>query len=283
MEERTQSIYRAKMKIKSHKEINDMDSSDYIKINYNINGLVTSYEGSDQDMILYQYNDKGRKIRCFQLFEGKPQNIYIALYRNDTTLSKVIWYHSADYLEEVYYDSTGLDFRRLKIYRNVSRIDSTIKLFDEGQELEIEFENGKPILLVKTFESKRSKIEKYYHFIGNDTLHYLTWTYIFDRKGREVKRTQIDKNEITEYLKHFKKFGNKQISVVKTNGMENFRIINEFKQGKIIKSTHIEKNYKNISTYHYLKNGLDWKSKSKTFKNGKLTETEEWRDEFTFY
>jgi len=153
-------------------------------------------------------------------------------------------------------------------------------------ENETRYKRGNIDLIISTHNSTDKKIKKYYHYENGDTIHYLTWTYIYDKMGREIKRVQkfYDRNTETVYIKKYRRKGKKKISVVKTNGKTKFKIISHFdKNDNVTKSIHIEKNYKSITEKTYTENGLKLKTISKTYKKGKLTEIDEYLYEYSFY
>ncbi len=276
-EEIKKAIINKNTKVKTKKLIDNNSKSFYIE-NYNKNGFITSHKSTELDETIYIYNKHNKRTLAYELINNKQDTIWEAYYTNDTILSKEIWYNMYNYIKEIYYDKKERKINIKKIYKNSNKIDTTIIKYKDFNTYEYNYENGKLISYIFTKSLKQKEISTYYNIENNDTLKYLTWTTIYDKKRREIKKT----NNKIKYLTKYRRKGKKQISIVKENNKLKFKTIDFFYNENLIKSIYIEKNYKTISENYYL-NKLIIKSTKQTFKNNVLLEINEFYYTYTYY
>jgi len=276
--------YRKENKIKSY-TWRSSDTSDYYIEHYTEAGLLSMTVASGFDTTIYEHNSNGMITKCYELINGIP-NIHYNVSYKDSIISEENWDFHMDYKKRIVYDSKGRRIKELNVYRNSSRIDSTVTKYLAKKEIETKFENGKVILIIDSKIYPDSTIREFKRVSAIDTIHYLTWSNHFDDRGNKVKRKQtfLDRDQSTEYLYEFDQQNKPISSSTLKNGVLKFKTDYERnKKGELISSTYNEKGYMTITKYYYSPNNFDLMSVKSIFKKGILRNKEEWYEDYEFY
>jgi hypothetical protein len=276
--------FRKGHRIKSYLWRNS-DTSEYYIEYYNEAGLIVMTAASGFNTTFYEHNSNGMIVKFYELADGDPNIHYTVTYK-DSIISQENWDLHMDFKQRIEYDSEGRRIRDLKIYRNSSRIDSTIIVYLDTREIKTEYENGKAVLIVNSKIYPDSTIREFNKISKHDTIHYLTWSNYFDKRGNKIKRKQtfFDRNQSTEYRNEFNQ--NNELVSSSTWSNETLKFKTDYRRnqdGKLISSTYNEKDYRTITKYYYSPNGFDAMSVESTFKNGTMTNKEEWYEDYEFY
>lgn len=276
--------FRKENGIKSY-QWRSSDTLDYYIEHYTETGLLFMTTANELDTTIYEHDSNGMIVKCYEINEGVENVHYIAVYI-DSTILEENWDFSMDFRKQIEYNSEGKRIKEMKTFRNSSRIDSTITTYFDKTKIETEYENGKAIFIINSQIYPDSIIRKFNKISNIDTLHYLTWSNYFDERGNKVRRKQtfLDRKQSTEYINEFDSQNELISSSTLKNGVLKFKTTYERNQkGELISSTYNEKGYKTITKHYYSPNGFDTMSVESTFKNGILTNKEEWYEDYEFY
>lgn len=277
--------FRKENRIKSYRW-RSSDTLDYYVEHYNETGLLFMTTSNEFDTTIYEHDSNGMIIKCYEIIEGVEYINYTAAYK-DSIISVENWESIKDYRQLIKYNSEGKRIKDLKIFRNSSRIDSTITTYLDKNNIETKYEKGSAVLIINNQIYPDSIIRKFNKISNLDTLHYMVWSNYFDERGNKVRRKQtfLDKEQSTEYLNEFDHQNELISSSILKNGVLDFKTIYERNQkGKVImSSTYYEKDDKTITKYYYSPNGFDVMLVISAFKDGILTNKEEWYEDYEFY